>query len=60
MSNCNMAYGGMVKGKKHMYAAGGMVKDNAGLTALKNSGPKGMEAYKKITKMNKGGYAKGK
>lgn len=60
MSNCNMAYGGMVKGKKHMYAAGGMVKDNAGLTALKNSGPKGMKAYKKITKMNKGGYAKGK
>ena len=60
MSNCNMAYGGMVKGKKHMYAAGGMVKDNAGLTALKNSGPKGMEAYKKITNMNKGGYAKSK
>ena len=57
MSNCKMAYGGMAGGKKHMYAAGGSVTDNAGLTALKNSGPKGMEAYKKITKMNKGGYA---
>jgi hypothetical protein len=44
-----MAYGGMAGGKKHMYAAGGMVKDNPGLKALKASGPKGMEAYKKIT-----------
>lgn len=41
-----MAYGGSVKGKKHNYAAGGMVKDNAGLTALKKASP---EAYKKIT-----------
>lgn len=41
-----MAYGGSVKGKKHNYAAGGMVKDNAGLRALKKSSP---EAYKKIT-----------
>jgi hypothetical protein len=41
-----MAYGGMSGGKKHMYAAGGMVKDNPGLTALKAASP---EAYKKIT-----------
>ena len=41
-----MAYGGSVKGKKHNYAAGGMVKDNAGLRALKKASP---EAYKKIT-----------
>ena len=47
-----MAYGGMASGKKHMYAAGGMVKDNPGLKALKASGPKGMEAYKKITGRN--------
>ena len=44
-----MAYGGMSGGKKHMYVAGGSVKDNPGLMALKGSGPKGMEAYKKIT-----------
>lgn len=44
-----MAYGGSVKGKKHMYAAGGSVTDNPGLKALKASGPGGMEAYKKIT-----------
>lgn len=41
-----MAYGGSVMGKKHNYAAGGMVKDNAGLRALKQASP---EAYKKIT-----------
>jgi hypothetical protein len=41
-----MAYGGMSGGKKHMYAAGGMVKDNPGLKALKAESP---EAYKKIT-----------
>ena len=41
-----MAYGGMSGGKKHMYAAGGMVKDNPGLKALKAASP---EAYKKIT-----------
>jgi len=42
-----MMRGGMANGKQHMYAAGGMVND--GLKALKDSGPKGMEAYKKIT-----------
>jgi hypothetical protein len=44
-----MAYGGSVKGKKHMYAAGGSVTDNPGLKALRASGPGGMEAYNKIT-----------
>lgn len=44
-----MAYGGMAGGKKHMYAAGGMVKDNPGLKALKKASP---EAYKKITGSN--------
>ena len=43
-----MAYGGMSGGKKHMYAAGGSVTDNPGLRALKDSGPKGLEAYNKI------------
>lgn len=41
-----MAYGGMSQGKKHMYAAGGMVKDNPGLKALKAASP---TAYNKIT-----------
>lgn len=41
-----MAYGGMAGGKKHMYAAGGMVKDNPGLKALKKASP---QAYKQIT-----------
>ena len=41
-----MAYGGMSKGKKHMYAAGGAVMDNPGLKALKKASP---EAYNKIT-----------
>lgn len=27
MSNCKMAKGGVVKGKTHYYAAGGMVQD---------------------------------
>ena len=45
-----MAYGRMSGGKKHMYVAGGSVKDNPGLKALRASGPKGMEAYKKITR----------
>lgn len=46
-----MAMGGMANGKKHMYLSnGGAVKDNAGLRALRASGPKGMEAYNKITK----------
>jgi hypothetical protein len=44
-----MAKGGMANGKTHMYVAGGAVTDNAGLRALRASGPKGMEAYKKIT-----------
>ena len=50
MKKAQMMKGGMANGKAHMYAAGGMVKDNAGLRALKASGPKGMEAYNKITK----------
>jgi len=41
-----MAYGGMSGGKKHNYAAGGMVKDNPGLKALKAASPM---AYNKIT-----------
>jgi len=41
-----MRYGGMAGGKKHMYAAGGMVKENPGLKALKKASP---EAYNKIT-----------
>ena len=45
-----MAYGGMSGGKKHMYVAGGNVTDNPGLKALRESGPKGMEAYNKITR----------
>ena len=43
-----MMRGGMANNKEHMYAAGGMVND--GLKALKNSGPKGLEAFNKITK----------
>ncbi len=42
-----MMRGGMANGKEHMYSAGGVVKD--GLRALKASGPKGMEAFNKIT-----------
>lgn len=41
-----MMRGGMANKKEHMYAAGGMVKDNPGLKALKAASP---EAYKKIT-----------
>jgi len=41
-----MMRGGMSGGKQHMYAAGGMVKDNPGLKALKAASP---EAYNKIT-----------
>ena len=47
-----MMRGGMANGKEHMYAAGGSVTENPGLKALKASGPKGMEAYKKITGKN--------
>ena len=49
MKKAEMMAGGMANGKKHMYAAGGSVTENPGLKALKASGPKGMEAYKKIT-----------
>ena len=42
-----MMRGGMANGKQHMYAAGVVVND--GLKALKASGPKGMEAFNKIT-----------
>lgn len=49
MKKAEMAYGGMANGKKHMYSGGGSVSDNPGLKALKASGPKGMEAYNKIT-----------
>jgi len=41
-----MMRGGMSGGKEHMYAAGGMVRDNPGLKALKAASP---EAYKKVT-----------
>jgi len=44
-----MMRGGMANGKAHMYSNGGSVTDNAGLRALKASGPKGLEAYKNIT-----------
>lgn len=49
MKKAEMMMGGMANGKKHMYAAGGSVTENPGLKALKASGPKGMEAYNKIT-----------
>ena len=42
-----MMYGGMANKKKHMYAAGGSVSDNAGLRALKKVSPK---AYANIKK----------
>lgn len=41
-----MAYGGMSGGKRHMYVAGGSVKDNPGLAALGKASPK---AFKNIT-----------
>jgi len=41
-----MMRGGMAYGKQHMYAAGGSVKMNPGLKALKAASP---EAYNKIT-----------
>ena len=41
-----MMRGGMSGGKEHMYAAGGMVKDNPGLKALRAASPM---AYSKIT-----------
>ncbi len=42
-----MVPGGTSGGKVHMYAAGGVVKDNPGLEALKLASP---EAYNKIKK----------
>ena len=45
MKKPEMSYGGSVSGKKHMYAGGGSVTDNAGLRALKKSSP---TAYSKI------------
>lgn len=42
-----MMRGGMANGKAHMYAAGGSVKMNPGLKALKAASP---EAFNKITK----------
>ena len=42
-----MKDGGMAYGKKHMYVAGGDVKMNPGLKALKAASP---EAFNKITK----------
>ena len=44
-----MRMGGMANGKKHMYLSEGGVVDNAGLRALKASGPGGRKAYKQIT-----------
>tara|TARA_R100001460_G_scaffold59662_1_gene99536 strand:- start:342 stop:671 length:330 start_codon:yes stop_codon:yes gene_type:complete len=45
-----MYNGGMAHGKRHMYLGGdSSVTDNAGLRALKASGPKGRAAYEKIT-----------
>ena len=51
-NKAEMMKGGMANGKMHMYAAGGSVTDNAGLRALKASGPKGLKAYNKITGRN--------
>ena len=45
MKKPEMAYGGSVSGKKHMYAGGGSVTDNAGMLALKKASPM---AYSKI------------
>ena len=45
-----MMRGGMANKKEHFYVGGGAVTDNAGLRALKASGPKGAEAYNKIMK----------
>ena len=44
-----MRMGGMANGKRHMYLSEGGVVDNAGLRALKASGPGGRKAYKQIT-----------
>mgnify|MGYP006253385427 CR=1 FL=1 len=47
MAKAKMANGGMAYGKPHMYSAGGEVKMNPGLKALKKASP---EAFNKITK----------
>jgi len=47
MKKAEMAYGGSVGGKRHMYSGGGSVTDNAGLLALKKASP---EAYMNIKK----------
>jgi hypothetical protein len=39
MKKPEMMYGGMANNKKHMYAAGGSVKDNPGLKALAKKRP---------------------
>ena len=49
MKKAEMRMGGMANGKKHMYLSEGGVVDNAGLRALKASGPGGRKAYKQIT-----------
>jgi hypothetical protein len=49
MGKAQMSGKGKANGKEHKYVAGGMVTENPGLKALKASGPKGMEAYNKIT-----------
>ena len=62
MSNCNMAYGGAVKGKKHMYAAGGSVTDNLKAVPAGNKGLAKLptSVRNNMGFMNKGGYAKKK
>ena len=47
VAKAKMMRGGMANGKAHMYAAGGSVKMNPGLKALKAASP---EAFNKITK----------
>ena len=47
-----MMYGGMANNKKHMYAAGGSVKDNPGLKALAKQRPD------VVAKMMKGWFYK--
>ena len=38
-----MMRGGMSGGKEHMYAAGGMVKDNPGLKGIESCKPNGVQ-----------------
>ena len=62
MAHCNMAYGGAVKGKKHMYAAGGSVTDNLKPVPAGNKGLAKLptSVRNNMGFMNKGGYAKKK